>query len=203
MHIAKQKLHYLIISTKHLIHSKSCDLWQSVFLCFSGIDKITEKSQVSEDGTMVAVPHSDSPQADSGAVAGASDTESNSERDAEVQKKTHLTISLCFRCYVFVFLHLLYSVNRFSPQSRKQRGVACQASHRQQPGALIQTGWGEVFFIIFLRFSCTWWEENTLIYDSYFVRFCHGRQNFLYRPSCGFYKCWFLRWRRFASTSKK
>uniref|UniRef100_A0A7N6AU81 HID1 domain containing b n=1 Tax=Anabas testudineus TaxID=64144 RepID=A0A7N6AU81_ANATE len=28
-----------------------------------GIDKITEKSQVSEDGTMVAVPHSDSPQA--------------------------------------------------------------------------------------------------------------------------------------------
>uniref|UniRef100_A0A3Q1I2R9 HID1 domain containing b n=1 Tax=Anabas testudineus TaxID=64144 RepID=A0A3Q1I2R9_ANATE len=37
-----------------------------------GIDKITEKSQVSEDGTMVAVPHSDSPQAaDSSAAAGA------------------------------------------------------------------------------------------------------------------------------------
>ncbi|KAI3365716.1 hypothetical protein L3Q82_010155 [Scortum barcoo] len=51
-----------------------------------GIDKITEKSQVSEDGTMVAVPHSDSPQstADNGAVAGASDTESNSERDLKV-----------------------------------------------------------------------------------------------------------------------
>uniref|UniRef100_A0A7N8XG47 HID1 domain containing n=1 Tax=Mastacembelus armatus TaxID=205130 RepID=A0A7N8XG47_9TELE len=49
-----------------------------------GIDKITEKSQVSVDGTLVAVPHSDSPQADSSAVAGASDTESNSERDPEV-----------------------------------------------------------------------------------------------------------------------
>ncbi|KAM9336744.1 protein HID1b isoform 2-T2 [Symphorus nematophorus] len=47
-----------------------------------GIDKITEKSQVSEDGTMVAVPHSDP--ADSSAAAGASDTESNSERDHEV-----------------------------------------------------------------------------------------------------------------------
>ncbi|XP_039991453.1 protein HID1b [Xiphias gladius] len=51
-----------------------------------GIDKITEKSQVSEDGTMVAVPQSDSPQttADNGATAGASDTESNSDRDHEV-----------------------------------------------------------------------------------------------------------------------
>ncbi|XP_041818575.1 protein HID1b [Chelmon rostratus] len=51
-----------------------------------GIDKITEKSQVGEDGTMIAVPHSDPPQstAASGPAAGASDTESNSERDHEV-----------------------------------------------------------------------------------------------------------------------
>ncbi|XP_062298431.1 protein HID1b isoform X1 [Scomber scombrus] len=51
-----------------------------------GIDKITEKSQVSQDGTMVTVPHLDSPQtnADSSAIAGASDTESNSERDLQV-----------------------------------------------------------------------------------------------------------------------
>ncbi|KAK2820107.1 hypothetical protein Q5P01_023066 [Channa striata] len=50
-----------------------------------GIDKITEKSQVGMDGTMVAVPHSESPQAaESGAVTGASDTESNSERHPEV-----------------------------------------------------------------------------------------------------------------------
>ncbi|XP_071318328.1 protein HID1b [Trachinotus anak] len=54
-----------------------------------GIDKITEKSQVSEDGTMVAVPHSDSPQAtaDNGATGGASDTESNSGRDHEVRSQ--------------------------------------------------------------------------------------------------------------------
>ncbi|KAF7659054.1 hypothetical protein LDENG_00003910 [Lucifuga dentata] len=50
-----------------------------------GIDKITEKSQVSQDGTMVTVPYSDSAQtADSSAITGASDTESNSERDHEV-----------------------------------------------------------------------------------------------------------------------
>lgn len=58
-----------------------------------GIDKITEKAQVSEDGTMVAVPHSDARQtaADSSAAAGASDTESNSERDHEVREASRLS----------------------------------------------------------------------------------------------------------------
>ncbi|XP_034049903.1 protein HID1-like isoform X2 [Thalassophryne amazonica] len=51
-----------------------------------GIDKITEKSQVSEDGTLISVPQSRSSEtiADNGTIAGASDTESNSERDQEV-----------------------------------------------------------------------------------------------------------------------
>ncbi|XP_032431033.1 protein HID1b isoform X1 [Xiphophorus hellerii] len=51
-----------------------------------GIDKITEKSQVSEDGTMIALPRSSSPATPPhrGAINGASDTESNSERDHEV-----------------------------------------------------------------------------------------------------------------------
>ncbi|KAL4612904.1 protein HID1 [Arapaima gigas] len=50
-----------------------------------GIDKLTEKSQVSEDGTMVSVQQADSPQAqsDQSGLAGASDTESNSGRDNE------------------------------------------------------------------------------------------------------------------------
>nr|XP_006635244.1 PREDICTED: protein HID1 [Lepisosteus oculatus] len=50
-----------------------------------GIDKLTEKSQVSEDGTMVSVQQTDSPQtpSDNGGIAGASDTESNSGRDNE------------------------------------------------------------------------------------------------------------------------
>ncbi|CAL8274809.1 unnamed protein product [Lota lota] len=51
-----------------------------------GIEKITEKSQVSEDGTMVSLPKTDSPlkpQADQSTVAGTSDTESNSGRDTE------------------------------------------------------------------------------------------------------------------------
>lgn len=52
-----------------------------------GIDKLTEKSQVSEDGTMVSVPKSDASHgvhADQSAAAGTSDTESNSGRDNEV-----------------------------------------------------------------------------------------------------------------------
>uniref|UniRef100_M4AQZ4 HID1 domain containing n=1 Tax=Xiphophorus maculatus TaxID=8083 RepID=M4AQZ4_XIPMA len=51
-----------------------------------GIDKITEKSQVSEDGTMIALPRSSSPATPPhrGAINGASDTESNSERDHEM-----------------------------------------------------------------------------------------------------------------------
>ncbi|XP_076008299.1 protein HID1b [Genypterus blacodes] len=52
-----------------------------------GLDKITEKSQVGEDGTMVTLPHSDvvqAPDSNAEAVPGASDTESNSERDHEV-----------------------------------------------------------------------------------------------------------------------
>uniref|UniRef100_A0AAQ5ZG88 HID1 domain containing b n=1 Tax=Amphiprion ocellaris TaxID=80972 RepID=A0AAQ5ZG88_AMPOC len=52
-----------------------------------GIDKLTEKSQVSEDGTMVSVPKTDSPHtthSDQSAAAGTSDTESNSGRDNEV-----------------------------------------------------------------------------------------------------------------------
>uniref|UniRef100_A0AAY4ARC6 Uncharacterized protein n=1 Tax=Denticeps clupeoides TaxID=299321 RepID=A0AAY4ARC6_9TELE len=50
------------------------------------IDKLTEKSQVSEDGTMVALPRTESHQAlalERAASAGASDTESNSGRDNE------------------------------------------------------------------------------------------------------------------------
>uniref|UniRef100_A0A3B3ZH89 Uncharacterized protein n=1 Tax=Periophthalmus magnuspinnatus TaxID=409849 RepID=A0A3B3ZH89_9GOBI len=40
-----------------------------------GIDKLTEKSQVSEDGTMVSVPKTDSAHPDPSAAAGTSDTE--------------------------------------------------------------------------------------------------------------------------------
>lgn len=87
-------------------------------ICFfsSGLDKITEKAQVSEDGTMVAVPHSDSPQAtaDCGAAAGGSDTESNSERDHEVTAPHHW----CSR-HVFHFLLLKW----FIPSSGVSGGV--------------------------------------------------------------------------------
>ncbi|XP_056263024.1 protein HID1 [Pseudoliparis swirei] len=51
-----------------------------------GIEKLTEKSQVSEDGTMVSVPKTGRSQrahSDQNAVVGTSDTESNSGRDNE------------------------------------------------------------------------------------------------------------------------
>ncbi|KAM4623400.1 protein HID1b [Polymixia lowei] len=49
-----------------------------------GIDKLTEKSQVCEDGTMVTLQHTGSPQTAADSGAGASDTESNSDRDKKV-----------------------------------------------------------------------------------------------------------------------
>ncbi|XP_016896198.1 protein HID1 [Cynoglossus semilaevis] len=51
-----------------------------------GIDKLTEKSQVSEDGTMVSIPKTDSShavQTEHCAASAASDTESNSGRENE------------------------------------------------------------------------------------------------------------------------
>uniref|UniRef100_A0A672MVP4 HID1 domain containing n=1 Tax=Sinocyclocheilus grahami TaxID=75366 RepID=A0A672MVP4_SINGR len=62
-----------------------------------GIDKLTEKSQVSEDGTMIAVPLTESPQTpEHSAAAGTSDTESISGRDSEVRgagTQSHITIT--------------------------------------------------------------------------------------------------------------
>lgn len=52
---------------------------------FLGIDKLTEKSQVSEDGTMVSVPKTEAQLTDQSVAAGTSDTESNSGRDNEVR----------------------------------------------------------------------------------------------------------------------
>uniref|UniRef100_A0A3B5L4H7 Uncharacterized protein n=1 Tax=Xiphophorus couchianus TaxID=32473 RepID=A0A3B5L4H7_9TELE len=66
-----------------------------------GIDKITEKSQVSEDGTMIALPRSSSPATPPhrGAINGASDTESNSERDHEVQQIPRCSHSVYFSAF--------------------------------------------------------------------------------------------------------
>uniref|UniRef100_A0A7N6BKY8 HID1 domain containing b n=1 Tax=Anabas testudineus TaxID=64144 RepID=A0A7N6BKY8_ANATE len=65
-----------------------------------GIDKLTEKSQVSEDGTMVSIPKTESPptvQSDQSAVAGTSDTESNSGKDNEVNLRL-LSKVLSWKC---------------------------------------------------------------------------------------------------------
>uniref|UniRef100_A0A669BG82 HID1 domain containing n=1 Tax=Oreochromis niloticus TaxID=8128 RepID=A0A669BG82_ORENI len=64
-----------------------------------GIDKLTEKSQVSEDGTMVSVPKTDSPNTvhpDHSAVTGTSDTESNSGRDKMERRRLSSASSASF-----------------------------------------------------------------------------------------------------------
>lgn len=64
--------------------------------CVVGIDKITEKSQVSQDGTMITVPHLDSPHTSKSSIA-ASDSES--ERDHEVSRwLVSLTHTQKFSC---------------------------------------------------------------------------------------------------------
>ncbi|TSK87570.1 Protein HID1 [Bagarius yarrelli] len=57
---------------------------KATLVAIPGIDKLTEKSQVSEDGTMVTVPKTETPNSpEHGVLSGASDTESNSGRDNE------------------------------------------------------------------------------------------------------------------------
>lgn len=124
-------------------------------ICFfsSGIDKITEKAQVSEDGTMVAVPHSDSPQAtaDCSAAAGGSDTESNSERDHEVTAP-HITDVLAF---VFNFLLLKW----FIPSSgvsggvggNEESSVQCVVISSLEPQSRLGTK--KLFSDVFILFS--------------------------------------------------
>ncbi|XP_017316520.1 protein HID1 isoform X1 [Ictalurus punctatus] len=65
-------------------NSLTIPLWQWNSLLEGSIDKLTEKSQVSEDGTMVTVPKTEIPHSpEHGVLSGASDTESNSGRDNE------------------------------------------------------------------------------------------------------------------------
>lgn len=83
-----------------------------IVLCVVGIDKITEKSQVSQDGTMITVPHLDSPHMStkSSITAGASDSESNSERDHEVSRwLVSLTHTHKYSCF---FLQLKWFIFR-------------------------------------------------------------------------------------------
>lgn len=64
--------------------------------CVVGIDKITEKSQVSQDGTMITVPHLDSPHTSKSSIAAGA---SESERDHEVSRwLVSLTHTQKFSC---------------------------------------------------------------------------------------------------------
>lgn len=164
----------------------------------SGIDKITEKSQVSVDGTMIALPRSSSPATPPhrGAINGASDTESNSERDHEVQQ-----IPRCSHSVYFSAFSLFHPVIRSSQGHRRQE-VECQASHLLSPGPLIQTGWEKVFFML-ISAACWFLLWDFMLYLPVPVRCCHGNLDFLCKPSCGFCKSWSLRWRRSASTSRR
>lgn len=107
-------------------------------MCPAGIDKITETSQVSEDGTMVAVPHSDAAQVRTPA-GGGSDTESNSERDQEVKVQT-LDSSHSAVVSVIAAAVCPCVVRLDTPTQRQRRGVGCRARRPRQPGPPTQTG---------------------------------------------------------------
>ncbi|XP_078140775.1 protein HID1 isoform X1 [Centroberyx gerrardi] len=73
-----------------------------------GIDKLTEKSQVSEDGTMVSVPKTDGSHtlhSDQSAIAGTSDTESNSGRDNEV------SVCVCVHM-ICLYVSIMYALKQ-------------------------------------------------------------------------------------------
>lgn len=144
-----------------------------------GIDKITEKAQVSEDGTMVAVLQ---PAADGGAAAGASDTESNSERDHEVREASPLS-SLFFPAAEVISL-MLCPVSRSTTSSPNRRGVACRACRQQQRlGAQIQTGLVEICPRVFCNLLHTEKLMRPPSFSPVHLRCCCGRQSSLCRPS--------------------
>lgn len=119
----------------------SCDC------CFPvGIDKLTEKSQVSEDGTMVSIPKTDSShavQTEHCAASAASDTESNSGRENEVR------VCICVYLYsscslVFKPLTILLLTTRmFSTRKQKWRKDVCRVLLHHRSGLLHLTGWGK------------------------------------------------------------
>lgn len=108
----------------------------------SGIDKLTEKSQVSEDGTMVSVPKTDSPataQSDQSAAGATSDTESNSGRDNEVN-------SFLFSAWISQnlrasLLNCFLSLNRtFSTRKLKWKEDVCRVPLQLRYGLRHQSG---------------------------------------------------------------
>lgn len=109
--------------------------WVTDILCPLGIDKITEKAQMSEEGTMVsvAVPPP--------AAAGNSDTESNSDRDHEVATVAAVSVRLTRSSPSW-----MVSPVRSATLGQKRRAVKCRASPRRHPGAPVQTGLVETSF---------------------------------------------------------
>lgn len=76
---------------------------------------------MSEDGTTVAVPHSDGPQT----AANGSNAESNSDRDPEVDEASRRLILLFPLQLKAVFC--FYPVARSAALSQRQPGAGCQA----------------------------------------------------------------------------
>lgn len=163
----------------------SAHLISSVFL---GIDKLTEKSQVSEDGTMVSVPKTDPQSTDQSAAAGTSDTESNSGRDNEVR--------VCaFACVCFCVIKSCLFIRMFSTRKQRWRDVgACRVPPLHRFGAPLQTGLVPGVFI-------RWHVDEMCVHVQVCPRSSPGSVNSHCRPSCASCRCWFLRWRRSASTS--
>lgn len=165
----------------------------------SGIDKITEKSQVSEDGTLVALPRSSSPATPPhrGAINGASDTESNSERDHEVRQIPRCSHSVYF--FAFSQFHPVIQVFTRSQTSRSRMSSVSSTAAWTANSDWVREGG----FFRFISAACWFLPWDFMLYLPFPVRCCHGNLDFLCKPLCGFCKSWSLRWRRSALTSRR
>ena len=110
----------------------------------AAIDKLTEQSQVSEDGTMVTVPKRDAPPAprpDHAAVTGTSDTESNSGRDTEVRRFQCPSVAFPSCACVSVNRRSVFDLPRMCSTPRQRwRDAVCPVPPLFRTGPLRQTG---------------------------------------------------------------
>lgn len=162
-----------------------------IVLCVVGIDKITEKSQVSQDGTMVTLPHSDSPHTStkSGIAAGASDSESNSERDHEVSRwlvsLTHTQKFSCFFLQLKCFFGFFWcKVNRTQSESASSRLSSVSSTAAWSANSdWVRTNPSSAHIYLLPSVPWVYFLSCDVLHHLPGVRSPHGRPNFPYRRS--------------------
>lgn len=108
-------------------------------------------------------------------------------------------VCACVRVRFRVIKSCLLFIRMFSTLKRRWRDVVvCLARPWRRRGAPHQTG-----SVLGLFFPLAWWwVVCSMLFHLWFCpRSCLGSVNYHCRQSCASCRCWFLRWRRSASTS--